>query len=210
MRIFVLGASGGVGSRLLEQAAAHGHAVTAQTRDARKLSSKQAARVVAGSPTDEAFLQRNLGGHDAAVLCIGIDAVGRTTLFSDTAKALIAAMEATGVKRLVAITGIGAGDTEGHGGWFYNRVVYPLFTRNRYIDKDRQEAIIEQTNLDWTIVRPAPFAARATPEPLQVYTTIPPELQLRSVTRAEVAAFLLDCLENDKFLRQKPFIGHPR
>lgn len=208
MRMFVLGASGGVGSSLLEQAAARGHGVTAQTRDARRLSPTKAARAVAGSPTDEAFLRQSLGGHDAAVLCIGIDTIGRTTLFSDATRALVAAMEATGVKRLVAITGIGAGDTRGHGGWFYNHVVYPLFTRHRYTDKDRQEAIIEQTNLDWTIVRPAPFAARATSEPLQVYTTIPPELQLRSVTRAEVAAFILDSLENDRFLRQKPFIGH--
>ncbi len=61
-----------------------------------------------------------------------------------------------GIARLIAITGIGAGETRGHDGWFYNRIVYPLFIRNRYVDKDRQGAIIERSGLDWTIVRPAP------------------------------------------------------
>ncbi len=208
MRLFVLGASGGVGSCLLEQATARGHGVTAQTRDARKLHATEAIHVVAGSPTDETFLRQSLGGHDAVVLCTGVDTIGRTTVFSDAMKAIIPAMEATGVRRLVAVTGIGAGDTKGHGGWFYNRVVYPLFTRNRYADKDRQEAMIERTNLDWTIVRPAPFSARAAAGPLQIFTDIPPGLQLRSITRAEVAAFILDILESGGLIRQKPFIGH--
>ncbi|HNR91032.1 MAG TPA: NAD(P)H-binding protein [Dokdonella sp.] len=208
MRLFVLGASGGVGSSLLEQATARGHRVTAQTRDASKLSSTKSIRVVVGSPTDETFLRQHLGGHDAAVFCIGIGTIGQTTLFSDSTKALIAAMEATGTNRLVVITGIGAGDTKGHGGWFYNHVTYPLFTRNRYVDKDRQETILARTNLDWTIVRPAPFSVRSTTGPMQVFTEIPLGLQLRSVTRAEVATFILDILEDGKFIRQRPFIGH--
>ena len=144
------------------------------------------------------------------VLCIGIGGIGRTTLFSDTARAVVAAMRAAGVRRLVAVTGVGAGETRGHGGWFYNRVTYPLFTRNRYADKDRQEAIIERTDLDWTLVRPAPFTARASAGPLQVFTEIPAGLQLRSITRAEVAAFIIGCVEQGRFIRQKPFIGHEK
>ncbi|WP_231698942.1 NAD(P)-dependent oxidoreductase [Sinorhizobium fredii] len=161
-----------------------------------------------GSPTDEAFLKQHVAGHDAVILAIGIDSTGRTTLFSETAKAVIAAMKAAGARRLVVITGIGAGNTKGHGGWVYNHVIYPLFTHNRYTDKDRQEAMIEQTDLDWTIIRPAPFAAHAGNGPWQVVTEIPEELQLRSITRAEGVTFILDCIENGSFIRQKPFIGH--
>ncbi len=197
-----------MGSCLVEQAVARGHRVTAQTRTVARIRETAAVHVVAGSPDDEAFLRRHLAGHDAAVLCIGIGGIGTTTLFSDTTGALIAAMRENGVTRLVAITGIGAGDTRGHGGWFYNHVIFPLFTRNRYADKDRQEAMIQQSDLDWTIVRPAPFAARAGTGLLQVVTDIPPGLQLRSIQRSEVAAFILDILEGGKFIRQKPFIGH--
>lgn len=209
MRLFILGASGGVGSQLRLQAVARGHQVTAQTRMAEKIAPSPAVNVVVGLPTDEILLRQNLREHDAAILCIGIDSIGRTTLFSETTRALIAAMQAAKVKRLVAITGIGAGDTRGHGGWLYNRIIFPLITRNRYADKDRQEALIESSALDWTIVRPAPFTATAGSGPLQVLTTIPPGLQLRSISRAEVASFILDVLEQEQFIHQKPFIGHP-
>ena len=208
MRLLVLGASGGVGSCVLEQAVARGHRLTAQTRNPDKLKASGAVSVVVGAPTDEAFLRRHVFGHDAVVLCLGVDSIGRTTLFSESTKAVIAAMTAAGVRRLIAVTGVGAGDSRGHGGWFYNTVIYPLFTRNRYADKDRQEAIIEQSGLEWTIVRPAPFAAKAGTGALQAHTDIPDALQLTSVTRTEVASFILDSLESASFLRQKPFIGH--
>jgi uncharacterized protein YbjT (DUF2867 family) len=68
-------------------------------------------------------------------------------------------------------------------------------------DKDRQEALIERTALDWNIVPPAPFTVRAGSTPLQVVTDIPPGLQLRSITRAEVATFILDILESDQFIQ---------
>lgn len=209
MRLFVLGASGSVGSVLVKQATARGHGVTAQTRKTGTVDDTGTVRVVVGSPDDAAFLTRNLAGHDAVVVCIGVDSLLRTTLFSDTANAVIDAMKATGLRRLVAITGVGAGETRGHGGWFYNLVLYPLFTRNRYADKNRQESIIEHGMLDWTIVRPAPFAARVSSSPLQIHTDIPAKLQLRSITREEVAKFILACLEHHRFIRAKPFIGHP-
>lgn len=208
MRIFVLGASGGVGSSLLKQAVVRGHCLTAQTRTEGKLVESAAVRVVVGSPTDETFLKQHLAGHDAVISAIGIASTGTTTLFSQATQATVAAMKAVGVSRLVAITGIGAGNTKGHGGWLYNHIIYPLFTRNRYADKDRQEALIEQTDLNWTIVRPAPFTARAGSGRWQVVTEIPEALQLSSITREEVAEFILDCLEDGGFIRQKFFIGH--
>jgi putative NADH-flavin reductase len=142
------------------------------------------------------------------VLCVGVDRIGKTTLFSDATKAVVGAMNAAAVRRLIAVTGVGSGDSKGHGGWLYNAIIYPLFTRNRYADKDRQEEIIEQSDLEWTIVRPAPFAAHAGPGPWHVFTEIPDRLQLRSITRAEVASFILDRLEKVDFIHQKPFIGH--
>lgn len=208
MKLLVLGASGGVGSKLVQQAVAHGHQVTAQTRNPANLVETASAGVIVGSPTDEAFLRRHVAGHDAVILAIGIDSTGKTTLFSDCTKTVITAMQAAGVKRLVAITGVGTGESRGHGGWFYNHVVFPLFTRNRYADKDLQEALIEETNLDWTIIRPAPFATRAGSGRWTIAMDIPPDLQLRSITRTEVAAFVLDCVENGKYIQQKPFIGH--
>ncbi|MFC7705078.1 NAD(P)-dependent oxidoreductase [Plastorhodobacter daqingensis] len=207
MRLFILGASGGVGQRLTEQALARGHDVTAQTRTAANITVVQGVSVAVGRPDDEIFLKKSMAGHDAVIVCLGLDRTSKTTLFSDSTRAVIAAMQQTGIRRLIVVTGVGAGETKGHGGWFYNRIIFPLFTRNRYADKDIQEAMIERSDLDWTILRPAPFKAQAGQGEWTVVTQVPPGLQLKSVTRDEVASFILDCVEGHRFLHQKPFFG---
>jgi putative NADH-flavin reductase len=209
-RVAVLGASGGVGRRIVARALDRGHAVACQTRDARRLADLGGrADVHAFAPTDADSLDAFVRGCDVVVFALGIDSTGATTLFSDATAALLPAMARHGVKRLIAITGIGAGDTRGHGGFFYDRIIFPLFTLHRYADKDRQEALIAASDRDWIIVRPAPYNNRPAPGPLQVHTEIAPDTMLRCVTRDEVADFVVDQVTSDRYLRQRPFIGHP-
>lgn len=207
MRLLVLGASGGVGREVIREAVARGHVVTAQTRTPGKIHGTEQVFEVVGSPTDVAFLKSACAGQDAVIVTIGVDHLGATSLFSDTTAALITAMTAVGVRRIVAVTGVGTGETRGHGGWLYNRIIYPFFTRHRYLDKERQELLLEASALDWTIVRPAPFADRVE-GPLEVLTEIAPDVQLRAVTRAEVAHFLVEEVEQRRYAGRKPFIGH--
>jgi len=209
-RIAVLGASGGVGRRVVEQALGRGWAVAAQTRDGAKLGDlAERVRGVEGAPTDPAVLGRLLAGTDAVVFALGVERGGATKLFSQTTRALLQAMTADGVIRLIAVTGVGAGETRGHGGFLYDRIVFPLFTRKRYADKDRQEALIADSGIDWTLVRPAPFRDRPAVGPLQVVTDVRPETKLRRITRDKVAAFVVDALASRTYRHQRPFIGHP-
>lgn len=208
-RVLVLGASGGVGRQVVAQALSRGMAVTAQTRQASRLADlDKAAQVVSLDPTDSKALEAALRGHDAVVFALG-GRRRRTTLFSDATRALLAAMRAAGVRRLLAITGVGAGDSRGHGGFVYDRLIFPLFTRHMYADKDIQERLIEAADVDWVIVRPAPFVDKPAANQLQALTRIEPDTVLRRITRSEVAAFVLDQLGSDAYLRTKVFIGHP-
>lgn len=205
----VLGASGSVGRRILAHGVERGHAIRAQTRDAARLADAPAGvEVVAADPTDAAALRALVAGQQAVVIALGTAPAQRTTLFSDVTAKLIAAMQAEGVARLVAITGVGAGETRGHGGFLYDRIIYPLFTRQFYEDKDRQERLIRQSALDWVLVRPAPFKASAGTTPFQAVTDVKPDTRLRRITRDEVAIFVLDQLADDRYLRRAVFIGH--
>jgi hypothetical protein len=112
------------------------------------------------------------------------------------------------VKRLVAITGVGAGDTRGHGGVLYDRIIFPLFTRNAYQDKDRQEALIRESPIEFTLVRPPSFRGHHGPTPLQVLTAVHGAI-LTKISRQEVADFVLDQVLDRRFIRQAVFIGHP-
>jgi hypothetical protein len=66
------------------------------------------------------------------------------TLFSDTVRALLAL---SAPPRILLVTGIGAGDSRGHGGFLYDRLVNPLLLRTIYADKNRAEALLEQQPL---------------------------------------------------------------
>lgn len=78
-----------------------------------------------------------------------------------------------------------------------------------YRDKDRQESLIAASDLDWTIVRPAPFSDRSEAKTLQVHLDITNKTHLTKIARDEVADFVVATLKNDLYLRQRPFIGHP-
>jgi putative NADH-flavin reductase len=209
MKFLLLGASGGVGRRILAQGRQRGHTIRAQTRDATKLAGLPSGiEVVAADPADAVALGTLVAGQNAVVIALGTAPGRRTTLFSDVTATLCRAMAAENVKRLVAITGVGAGETRGHGGFIYDRIIYPLFTRPFYEDKNRQEQLIRESTLDWVLVRPAPFKATAGPTPFQAITEIKPATVLRRVTRDEVASFVLDQLANDRYLRKSVFIGH--
>lgn len=209
MRLLLLGASGGVGRRLLVRGLERGHSIRAQTRDASRLAdAPPGVEVVAADPTNAVALRALVTGQQAVVFALGSAPGRRTTLFSDVTAKLMAAMRAEGLTRLVAITGVGAGETRGHGGLLYNWLIYPLFTRPFYQDKDRQERLIRQSSLDWVLVRPAPFKADAGKTPFQTLTELNPQTQLNRITRDEVATFVLDQLTDDRYLHKAVFIGH--
>jgi putative NADH-flavin reductase len=208
-RIAVLGASGRVGRRVVERALAAGYTVAAQTRDASRLGALAGrVEVHAFDPRDREALRRFIADAHAVIFALGTRP-GATTLFSEVTAALTAAMQDAGVRRLIAITGVGAGDTRGHGGFLYDRIVFPLVTRRMYRDKDRQEALIADSGLDWTILRPAPFRDRPAEGPLQVVDEIRPDTVLRRITPDEVAQFAVDQIDSDRHRHKRPFIGHP-
>lgn len=207
--VFVLGASGGVGRQIVAQALARGHAVTAQTRDAGKLEDlNDAVQGISLEPTDTKALETALTGHDAVIFALGVKRL-KTTLFSDATRALLPAMKTAGLRRLIAITGVGAGETKGHGGFVYDRLIFPYITKHIYADKTVQEDLIEASDLDWAIVRPAPFSEKQSADKLLAITRIKADTKLRRITKSEVATFVLNQMESDMYLHAKVFIGHP-
>jgi|SRR5579863_1473450 len=208
MKVLVLGATGGVGQHVVKQLLSRGHNVTALIRNPEGLKSAPTnMKIIRGDVLDRRALSAAVDGQDAVIYAVGINSIGPTTLFSDSTRILLDLMQNSGVKRLVCVTGIGAGETKGHGGFFYDHIIYPLFAKNRYQDKDRQEKMIRNSGLDWVIVRPAPFHEGRHNGPLEEVTDVE-GVTLRRISRQEVAQFVVDQLTDDLFLRQTPFIGH--
>ena len=192
----------------MEQGLQQSHEFTVLVRDPVKLKQYEGrVRLLQGNALDPQAIYRAVGGQEGVVHSLGVRRPGRTTLFSESMRILIPAMEIHGVKRLVCITGVGAGETKGHGGFFYDKIMWPLFTRSFYEDKDRLETLVRQSALDWILVRPARFQNTPIPGDLTVVTQVE-GVTLRHISRTEVAGFVLAQLTNDRYLRMAPFIGH--
>jgi nucleoside-diphosphate-sugar epimerase len=126
VNVAVLGASGRVGRLVVLETVRRGYDVACQGRSSARLSQfKPAAIVFAFDPCDERGLEGFLAGADVAVMALGASGRGPTTLFSDTTRILLKVMRRQRVDRLVVITGVGAGATRGHGGFLYDRIIYP-------------------------------------------------------------------------------------
>jgi putative NADH-flavin reductase len=208
VKVLVLGATGRVGRLTVDEALARGHALTALVRSQNRLGDLAArVAIVQGDALDPNVVSTAVAGQAAVIYALGAGNVRRTTLFSDSTRILLAAMERHTVQRLIAVTGVGAGDTKGHGGFLYDRILYPLFTKGIYEDKDRQEALLRQSRADWTIVRPAPFRTSRPPGPLRAVTSVD-GVCLRRVALSEVAAFVVEELTLNRYVRQAVFIGH--
>ena len=156
MRIAIIGASRGIGYELLRIALEEGHEVTALLRNPAKLNiSDSRLKSVEGDILDTASATAVTAGQDAVCVCIGIPPTRKpVSVFSRGIECVLAAMGRESHQKLIAVTGIGAGDSKGHGGFFYDRVINPLLLGTIYADKDRQESIIKASNVEWLIVRP--------------------------------------------------------
>ena len=159
-----------------------------------------------GNALDASSVEAAVAGHDAVLSALGTRSARRTTLFSESTHNLISAMNKQGVRRLVCISGIGVGDSKGHVGFLYDRIIRPFVVKNIYDNKERQEEAIKQSNLDWVIVRPA----RLTDEPAKgeysVY--LGGSYTAKTISRADVAAFMLAQLTDDTYVRKTPVISY--
>ena len=130
--------------------------MTALVRSEAKAVDLAGARLVVGDACDGAALSRTVQGCDAVVSALGtsMSLFREVTLLSAATAALVGAMRQQGVRRLVCITGMGAGASRGHGYVMFDRLIMPLPLRKVYVDKDRQEALVCRSGLDWVLVRP--------------------------------------------------------
>jgi uncharacterized protein YbjT (DUF2867 family) len=205
MKILVLGATGATGQLIVRNAVARGHSVVALVR-AKARPDLPGAELIEGDVRDEATLSRALEGCDAVVSSLGTGMGFREVdLLTVATRGLVAAMTRTDVRRLICISALGVGDSRGHGGFIFDRLFQPLLLGPAYKDKDRQEATIRASSLDWVVVRPG------------MLTNDPPRGRVRAaddlagvnggkIARGDVAQFVVEQLTADTWLRRTPVI----
>lgn len=194
--LLIIGASQGIGLEAVKRALEEGHEVRAFARSADAIAIEDPKLTkIAGDARDTVAVAKAVAGVDAVIQTLGAPksaqaVVAGTTIFSRTTRILVDAMRAAGVKRLVTVTGLGAGNSRGHGGFLYDTLMFPLVLKRVYDDKDVQEQMIRASGLDWTIARPGLLTGGPATGRMRV---LPDEKDwsLGRVARADVADFLV-------------------
>jgi putative NADH-flavin reductase len=164
--------------------------------------------VLQGNILDPAAVQRAVDSQDAVISTISAPMSRQpTTVFSDGIRNVLAAMASTPNAQLLAVTGIGAGDSAGHGGVAYDRIFMPLMLRRIYDDKDREEALIRASAVNWMIVRPGFLNDGPERTDYRVVSSLS-GVQSGSLSRASVAHFLITAVETGAATRRTILLTH--
>lgn len=199
MNITVFGATGNIGHLLVEQALAAGHDITAFTRDAARVTSRHdRLQVVEGDVTDPAACLPAVKDADAVVVTLGAGRKGEVREAGTSA--VVAAMKQAGGGRLVCQSTLGVGSSRPNLDLLWKYVMFGALLRPAYADHVRQERVVEDSPLEWTIVRPAAFADQSPGPVRHGFAGSESGLKLK-IGRADVAAFLLAQVDDSTYLR---------
>ena len=105
---------------------------------------------------------------------------------------------------MICVTGFGAGDSRGHGGFLY-RLGFHLLLGRVYDDKDVQERIVRRSKLDWVIVRPVILTDGPKTNTYRALVD-PRDWTCGFISRADVADFLVKQINDDAFLHKAPVL----
>jgi uncharacterized protein YbjT (DUF2867 family) len=183
MKLTIFAATGGIGRQALAQALAAGHDVTAVVRNPNKLAG-EAVRIVAAdlAAADPVALESAVAGADAVLSGLGPRSTSETGIASRGTRAIVQAMQATGVRRIVVVSAApvatvaspGRPDPPRHDpgdGFVMRHLLAPALVaalRDVYADLALMEDVLRDSGLDWTAVRPPRLTNRP---PTSTYRT---------------------------------------
>ena len=204
MNIIVFGPTGGTGRAVIAKLLADGHTVTAFARDPSKLPATPGLTIVKGDAMNPADVKRAIPGHDAVVISLGnpqlpiaISLGARRTTPADICEMgtrnIVAALGPGSPVRVLAVTAYGVGDTREKMSMTF-KILYQIFMRELMVDKERQEAVLKASGLDYVLVQPVGLTDA--PSSGDWVASARGETRKMRIPRKDVAAFIAEDIAN--------------
>lgn len=197
MDITIIGASAGVGLKTVERALERGHRITTLSRSVGSLPLGSNLTVIKGSATNIEDLKRSLEKTNAVIVTLGTgNSIKSTTLYTDFVTALLLTQMELNLKiPFIILTGFGAGDSAAYNG-FLMKLFFKFFLKNIYKNKTEMEEMIAKTDMNWEIVRPGLLTNQPLSEKYRIETTLYKGINIGSISRSDVADFMVKQAEN--------------
>jgi len=208
MKISIIGATKGIGNEVLKQAIEKKHSVKVLARNKNKVIFSN-IDIIEGDFLDYESVKKVVINSDVIIVSVGMAPTFKPVqLFSKGTENLIKASQELNTNPLIiAVTGIGAGDSKGHGGFFYDKIMNPLLLKTIYQDKNKQEQLLKDKYEKWIIVRPGFLTNQPKTGNYKTITKLD-GITAGKISRADVADFILNQIENPTFLKQTPLLTY--
>lgn len=206
MRVIIFGATGSLGKHITEQALQAGYSVTAFSRSASSMPCKHLGlRRIDGDIMDAKQVANALSGHDAVIVAVGAGMRGQVRSVG-TAN-VVAGMKKAGIRRLIALSTLGAGKSRDKLNFFWRYIMFGLLLKRAMADHEQQETYVRESGLDWTIVRPAAFTDDECALDYH-HGSLDDVVDLAlKVSRKDVARFMVGQVEDTSYLLAAPCIS---
>jgi len=207
MKIIVFGATGSLGQHVVKQALQQGHQVSAFTRSKQKLDHFNNSNLipVIGDVLDNATIEQAVKDNDAVIIALGDGMKGGVR--AQGTQHIINAMKNQGVRRLICLSTLGAGDSHRYLNFFWKYIMFGMLLKNTLNDHEQQETLVRNSDLDWTIVRPAAYTDGPQTQTYKHGNEMDNDLKLK-ISRSDVANFILKGLDKNFYLHQQPCISY--
>lgn len=209
MKLVIFGATGTVGAQVVQQALEQGHTVNAFVRNLTKLDIQHPQLSFAqGDVMDTSSVEQAIQGQDAVICVLGSGKKLKSAIRSEGTQQIIQAMEKVGVRRLICQSTLGTGDSWSNLDFYWKYFMFGFILRQVFADHERQEALVCNSNLDWTIIRPSAFTdGPRTGRYRHSFPSTDRNITLK-ISRADVADFILKQLSDQSSLHQTPSLSY--
>ena len=209
MKILLLGATGRTGKKIIEEAVKRGHEISAIARNPEKLKDYK-IDITMGTPYEYETVEKAMGGCEAVINTLNVSRKSDNPwaplsaprdMISRSASNALKAMEKLGLKRFVALSTIGAGRTWQTAPGILKFIVSISNLKVAFRDHGRQENLLENSNMDYTICR-APMLSDIRNDTGAVATPESKKPASRVLSRNSAAEFFLKIIEGNEHIRE--------
>jgi putative NADH-flavin reductase len=208
MRLTIFGASGLTGTCLVSQGLELGHDVTAFVRTAGSVTQTHPnLDVVVGDVSNTTDVERVVNGQDVVLMSLGVKMGVPDQVCTIATTTIVPAMQKYGVRRLLNVSGVGTGEARTQLSALGKLVANGLrvLDRHAFRDKETQDALIRNSDLDWISVCPPWLTNGPHTGIYQVGCDLRPPVNAK-ISRADVADFMLKHVIDPTFVRKSPIL----
>lgn len=216
--LLVLGGTGRTGVHVLREALERGHRVRALVRNPASSDAPQGVELIEGTPASLDDLRRAADGADAVVSALNnsrasdnpwAKSVSPPNFMTDATRDTLTVMKENGIRRIAVASAVGAGDSWASLNPLFKVLIKTSGIRRGYNDHHGVDAVLRASDAEWVLARAVALSDAPPRGPLRA-ALVGQGKPGTTISRSDVARFLLDSLEDDTWLRQAPLIWNDR